>query len=375
MFDWRGQFTPDFIDYMLSCFSKPGITVADPFLGSGTVLQESIRRGLSCVGYELNPSAYFMSKFFEYAKLAQREREELITKYDSLISTILNSYSNDLPVYTKSDDYRVSYCNLLDLAKDIKNSSSVADWPFLINVLFLCEKDKKKLLRESVTENYSVMKHNLVSLPYAEQNVEAILGDARSIGDAYHNSIDLILTSPPYINVFNYHQNYRGIIECFGFDVLKVAESEFGSNRKNRTNRFRTVVQYTMDMGNTICSACKSLVVNGKMVLIVGRVSNVRNTPFYNSKIIESIIDRIPELTIEGKSERQFMNRFGEIIIEDIIIASKTHSSETILSDSVFKELGLKQISDALQYADPSVKGELMDVISNPDKIRISPKN
>ena len=375
MFDWRGQFTPDFIEYMLSCFSKPGMTIADPFLGSGTVLLESIRKGLPCIGYELNPSAFFMSKFFEYAKLDKEKRGVLLSRFDSLIDTLLSSYSKDLPVYTKSDDYRVSYCHLLSFAKDVKNNSTKADWPFLINVLFLCEKDKKKSLYDSIRGNYAIMKNNLLSLPVAANKVEVYLGDARSLGGAFPQSIDLILTSPPYINVFNYHQNYRGIIECFDFDVLKVAESEFGSNRKNRTNRFRTVVQYTMDMGDTILSASKSLVVNGRIVLVVGRVSKVRNTPFYNSKIIESIIEIIPELKIEGRSERQFMNRFGEIIVEDIIIATKVSPSESNLSSSVFKELGLQQISDAISYADSSVKEELMDVIVNSDKIHVSPLN
>ena len=375
MFDWRGQFTPSFIDYLLSSFSKPGMTVADPFLGSGTVLLESIRRGLPCIGYELNPSAYFMSKFFEYAMLSNDNREEFVSEYDSLITNLLSSYSRDLPVYSKTDKQRDSYRYLLAFAEDVRNNTPEESWPFFINVLFLCEKDKKKTLYESVSRNYSVMRRNLLTLPYTEHKVEAVLGDARSIGNDYPQSIDLIITSPPYINVFNYHQNYRGIIERFGFDVLKVAESEFGSNRKNRANRFRTVVQYTMDMGDTIRSAAKSLVVNGKIVLVVGRVSSIRNVPFYNSRIIEAIIERIPELSIEGKSARQFKNRYGQIIVEDIIIATKTNTVEQSFSDTVFKDLGLRQISNAMDYAAPSVKDELMDVITNPDLISVSPIN
>ena len=60
-------------------------------------------------------------------------------------------------------------------------------------------------------------------------------------------AVDLVITSPPYINVFNYHQNYRAILEVLGFDLLKVAESEIGQPAKNRANRFRTVVQYTLN--------------------------------------------------------------------------------------------------------------------------------
>ena len=137
MFDWRGQFTPDFIDYILSSFAKPGMTIADPFLGSGTVLLESIRKCLPCLGYELNPSAYFMAKFFEYAKLEIFQRNHLIDKSELLINNLLATYDKETPIYVKSNDYRESYHFLLHFAKRIKENSLESDWPFLINVLFL----------------------------------------------------------------------------------------------------------------------------------------------------------------------------------------------------------------------------------------------
>jgi hypothetical protein len=37
-------------------------------------------------------------------------------------------------------------------------------------------------------------------------------------------------------------------MEVLGFDILKVAASEIGSNRRNRGNRFITVIQYALDM-------------------------------------------------------------------------------------------------------------------------------
>lgn len=43
----------------------------------------------------------------------------------------------------------------------------------------------------------------------------------------------LVLTSPPYINVYNYHQQYRASAEALGWDLLEVAKTEIGSNRKH----------------------------------------------------------------------------------------------------------------------------------------------
>ena len=84
-------------------------------------------------------------------------------------------------------------------------------------------------------------------LPYSAQRIKVELQDARSL-PLEQESIDFAITSPPYINVFNYHQNYRRSAEVLGWDLLRVAKSEIGSNRANRSNRFYTVVQYCIDM-------------------------------------------------------------------------------------------------------------------------------
>ncbi len=373
MFDWRGQFTPEFIEYLLSVFSKPGMVIADPFLGSGTVILESIKKDLSCVGYELNPSAYYMAKFYEYALLSQKEKEVLIHDSNDILYRGLEQFEDYSPVYVKSESYRESYKELLDLATIVNDNAPKNSFPLLINVLFLCEKDKKKCLKDSVKENFKIMSDNLMSLPPSKGRMEINLGDSRSIGRQYNQSIDLIITSPPYVNVFNYHQNYRGIIERFNYNILRVAESEFGSNRKNRVNRFRTVVQYTMDMGSAIYEASRSLKIGGEMILIVGRTSNVRNTPFYNSRIIEAIIETISALIIEGSCSRRFMNRFGETIIEDIIFVKKSDKETESPTNDSFKAIGLNQISNAIKYADKAVIKDLYDVLNHPDKIQPSP--
>ena len=41
IFNWRGQFTPEFVEYILQTFAKPNDHILDPFSGSGTVLRDS----------------------------------------------------------------------------------------------------------------------------------------------------------------------------------------------------------------------------------------------------------------------------------------------------------------------------------------------
>lgn len=371
-FNWKGQFTPEFIEYLLDCYANEDSVVADPFSGSGTVLAEAIKKGLTCIGFEINPSAYFMSKFYEYAMCTKEERNIIFNDLTRFIASYLDGIAESKMVYVEGKDYRESYANLIEFSSYIAKYIDKKMMPLMINILFLCEKDKRMTLSNAIQKNMKYMKDLLLSLPYTSKSVMANLGDARNIGLNHQNNIDLIITSPPYINVFNYHQNYRGIIECFGYDILKVANSEIGSNRKHRSNRFKTVVQYAMDMGHTIYNASTALKVGGKMILVVGRESMVRKTPFYNSMIIKDIINLIPCLQIESINTRQFGNRYGELIDEDIIVVQKC-SEDINIHINVFEYVGLKHITNALSYADKSLELDLRSILNKKELILESP--
>lgn len=371
-FNWKGQFTPEFIEYLLECYANENSVIADPFSGSGTVLSEAIRKNMSCIGFEVNPSAFFMSKFYEYALYTEDERHKLYNDFRGTIGSYFNGLPNDMMVYVDSPDYRASYANLINFSTKIAKNLDFKHVPFMINVLFLCEKDKKLTLKESLTKNIIYIRDLFFGLPYAKKSVIANLGDARSLGLKYKNVVDLIITSPPYINVLNYHQNYRSIVECFGYDILKVAASEIGSNRKHRSNRFKTVVQYAIDMGHTLYNTSMALKIGGRMIFVVGRESMVRKTPFYNSKIIEDIVNVIPSLQIESLNERKFGNRYGECIKEDIITVIK-NGKDTDIDFNAFERIGMNHIKNALSYADSVLESDLLAILSKKELVTESP--
>jgi len=371
-FNWKGQFTPEFVEYLLESYASDNSIIADPFSGSGTVLSEAIRKNLVCIGYEVNPSAYFMSKFYEYAMYTQDERRKLFDEFRQTIGLYVNKMPKNLMVYVDSPDYRVSYANLLDFATYAAKNIDSKLVPLIINVLFLSEKDKKMGLKDSLIRNIVYMRDLFFSLPYTAKSVIANLGDARSLGLKYKNLVDLVITSPPYINVFNYHQNYRGIVECFGYDILKVAASEIGSNRKNRQNRFKTVVQYAIDMGHTLLNTSLALKPGGRMVFVVGRESMVRKTPFYNSRIIEDAVNAIQAIEVESVNERKFSNRYGECIYEDIITIVKNKNDEDV-DLKVFENIGLNHIKNALSYASSELEGDLLAILSKKETVIESP--
>ena len=370
LFNWRGQFTPEFVEYILTSFAKKGDHVFDPFSGSGTVLQESARLGFKATGFEINPSAYAMSKFFSFCNLSDDDRNIFCNSFEEKLNSQLNNLNGQM-VYVVNLDYREAYRNLLDFAKVFDaNLISKQERVLFMNILFQSEKDKKLTVKQSVNKSFHYIKNCILNLPYAEKEITAKLLDARSSGEMLENSVDIILTSPPYINVFNYHQNYRAIIETFNFDILKVAHSEFGSNRKNRGNRFKTVIQYCIDMELAIRSFWKTLKPNGIMILVVGRESNVRGTPFYNGQLVIEITQMTNGFSEIKTLERQFTNKFGINIKEDIIIATKSGN----LTDSLNGRLiAINHLTQNLKSSTNGIHIDLNDAILTSQNVKESP--
>jgi hypothetical protein len=371
IFNWRGQFTPQFVDYLLDSFTEPGDVVIEPFSGSGTVLLECAKKNLSCYGYEINPAAYAMSKFFAFTNSPDQERREILIAFEEKLHQLLPQFLG-LPLFVEANQFRQSFENLIEFSNTLLPTiSDKKEKVLALNVLFLAESHKKLDLRSSLFEAFTYTKKVLLTLPCAEKTIRANLGDARLVDKICPVKGNIILTSPPYINVFNYHQNYRAIVETLGFDVLKVAQSEFGSNRKNRGNRFKTVVQYCLDIEQALESFWQSLNKEGLIILVIGRESSVRRVPFYNGLIVEDIIEGMGGFKNIKNFEREFTNKFGNNIKEDILVFEKDDLSP---HNSCAQDVALKHLNVALPQAEAAVKNDINNAIECVDAIQPSPK-
>jgi len=370
IFNWRGQFTPDFVDYILESFARPNDIFVEPFSGSGTVLLECARRDLSCYGFEINPAAYAMSKFFTFANVSQEARLDIVSSLEEKMLSLIQKF-HDLPLFSKHESFRESYKNLLKFSKVLFSKiDSPQERVLALNTLFIAENYKNDGLDSSVMKSFNYIHKNLIHLPFTRKVISAELGDARLIHKNCPAKANIIFTSPPYINVFNYHQNYRAILETLGWNMLKIAQSEFGSNRKNRGNRFRTVVQYCLDMEQSLKSFWECLDKDGLVVLVIGRESNVRKIPFYNGEIVKEIAMEIGGFKDISNFERTFINKFGINLKEDIVTLRKDSAPPSF---SKAKEIVLKHLESALGLASQEVKEDLLDAISGIDTVHPSP--
>lgn len=126
-------------------------------------------------------------------------------------------------------------------------------------------------------------------------------------------------------------------------------------------------------MGHVLQSCTSSLKTGGVMIWIVGRCSNVRKVPFYNSNIISDLVNIIPGLQLEQISQRQFGNRFGEKIIEDIIIVKKTSNVALVPLSNTFEAIGIRHLEKALPYVEEKDKADIEVLINKHNTVIESP--
>lgn len=318
LFAWRGQFSPQLIEYLLDAYCLPGSVVLDPFAGSGTVLLEAALMSLPAYGFEINPAAWCFSKLYEFTNTDKEQRKEIINE-------LRENLNRQFPFVLFSDDQldpSVAETKIVCIANFISDYAKI-----LCNALVvLLDVYNNPITNSLVHSKFHALSDLILELPFAQQPIKADLQDARAL-PLETESIDFVITSPPYINVFNYHQNYRRSVELLGWDTLRVARSEIGSNRANRGNRFLTVVQYCVDMANTIQELSRVMKKNGRAVFVVGHESRVLGVPFYNADMLERIAQESGLFNVVLRQQRLFLNRFGQRIREDILNLQKVLSA------------------------------------------------
>lgn len=371
IFNWRGQFTPQFVDYLLEEFASDASAVADPFCGSGTVLLEAAARNLNAFGVEINPAAYAMAKFSTLSALSPKDRLSLSKDLEAMIAATAKEFG-DRPLWEDSPDFRAKAKNLLDFGRALLDRSETKKHTLLAALtLFQAESVRNGDLNAAIRRGYAKLREQLIGLPRVSVAPRVHLCDARMTSQVIKEECDFILTSPPYINVFNYHQNHRAIVELLGFDVLSVARSEIGSNRKNRGNRFITVIQYALEMEQCLISFNQILRNGGYAVMVLGRESNVRGIPFKNGDIVRAIADSGGIFETESSHERSFTNRFGVNIVEDILVFRK---SSTATSCNAARAIAGEALEQGLKGAKGDVAEDIAAALQDLHDVRESPR-
>ena len=240
-------------------------------------------------------------------------------------------------------------------------------------LVVLCDFYREHLDAETIHKTWRRLEWIVRTLPESARPIAVHHADARAL-PVESGSADLVLTSPPYINVHNYHQKYRRSVEALEWDILAVARSEIGSNRQNRGNRFLAVVQYSLDMALALREMARVPRRGSRLILVLGRESSVRGTRFFNGELVTEVAVQGVGLEIERRQERVFRNRYGADIYEDILHFRTTNEAPDDDACLTAARRIARQILSASRGFVPSAERPgLEDAMARLDEIAPSP--
>ena len=370
---WKGQFSPQLVQVLLDKYSNRDTSVFDPFLGSGTVLLESGMAGLKASGTEINPAAAMLAQTYHLINIPVDSRRLHLQAVSNLLHA---EFLSNLPLLQNIEkdqgetNFEAVKLKLIGLLSKVDDHFQRGLLETLITLLDFYQAD---ISIKKVFKVWTNLRKLVVELPFSCQPIAAFLSDAREI-PLSDSSIDLVITSPPYINVFNYHQQYRASMEALNWNVLKVSRSEFGANRKHRSNRFLTVVQFCLDIAQTVGELARVCCSGARLIFVVGRESKVKGTRFFNGEIVTEVCHRTLGFNLILKQQRVFRNSFGQSIFEDILHFSppiKYPPHEVYLE--IARSIAQETLEESYSTAPEQSKNDIRLALKNISTVHASP--
>jgi hypothetical protein len=240
---------------LVTAFSKSGATVLDPFAGSGTVLLEANIAGRSALGVDLNPlavelareklrplgahgdeallqAAHIVTEFAEERRLARAGATRRLPQEDVAVfapHTLLELDSLRGGILTKAAP-STRWPLLLVLSSILtKMSQKRGDSSEMASAKRIAAGYPSKLFLKKTAE--------LVDRKQAFEQIRTkaparmIMDDATKLEHIKPESVDLVVSSPPYVATYDYVQHHAMRMRWLGLKPDRFTQDELGPRR------------------------------------------------------------------------------------------------------------------------------------------------
>lgn len=252
------RMAPDIaIDHLDSSAGESELVVLDPMCGSGTVLAAAADRGHAARGFDVDPLAVLMSSVATQAV----DTEEVVAEAER-ICALARASSVDSPRWDDSDTQKFAEywfaapqrTQLNRLSRELDGISDDAVRQALqvaLSRIIITKAPKASLAadtshsrphRVATESSYDVYRgfggsvaslKKLLDERSIVAQVEVRRGDARAL-DLPYSSVDLIITSPPYLNAIDYLRGHKMSLIWFGHtipELRKIRSNSIGAER------------------------------------------------------------------------------------------------------------------------------------------------
>jgi SAM-dependent methyltransferase len=304
--------------------------VLDPFCGSGTTLVEAALRGATAIGFDCNPIAVLISRFklLEVDESFKRRGEEFLAELTLFANEIIGS-DETLPEFSGRDHWfgKVAQRELASLKRwiDRRRDARVRTWLNLsLSAVINRVSYQDSETRYARTER-KVMPGDVVDafLRHARKALTSLVARGPLKGHGHRieqadvlagypiedESVDVIVTSPPYANTMDYYLYHKQRMNVLGFDFKEAQREEIGSRWEFSSMR-ASKSKWRTDYGASLREMRRVLRRGGHAVVIIG-----------DSQIAGELVNAA-DLTAELAAEL----RLSSTLIESIPLEARSKS-------------------------------------------------
>lgn len=354
---YPARFIPQIPLTFIKLFTKEKETVFDPMCGCGTTLVEAFLNNRNSIGNDFNPLASLITKVkttlideneFRYLN----KKLVVMKRYLDLDYRRVDERINNLPnrkvskifnrvVISKLESIRETLLEVKgeghnDLFDFGRVALSSAIWSLVENGNGIDVDDMFLKKVKSMQKELNKMAKIVKNVP----EVKVICGDARKL-EVETNSIDLIVTSPPYVNALDYYRAHMYNMLWLGMDFDLFRKHEIGGHSHFIINRFRLLSEYLGDMLRSMIEMNRVLKENKLCVIVVGN-SSLEYELIESHKFFAEMGEKIglkPIKTIFrniDKTRKYTSADIGKIDDEYILVMQKFDNTDVSADDDNF---------------------------------------
>ncbi|HVU03190.1 MAG TPA: DNA methyltransferase [Polyangiaceae bacterium] len=295
--------------------SAEGETVLDPFMGSGTVLVEARLLGRRAIGADLNPLSADLAHL-KTRGTSEREREELLAA-----AARVTEHAEERRIAKKGPTKRYDKADLelfdihmlleLDGLKEaifLERPGFVREALKLVLSAILVKVSKKpgdtvertaprrlasgfaiRLFGMKTEELAERLRQYAELLPKGAPECRVEVEDARRLGFVKPQSVDLVVTSPPYPGVYDYAHHHEARLRWLELDPSAFEAREMGARRHTRQLSRDDAIDRWADDFVAFLRALRRVLAPGGAAVLVLADSVVQKEALYADDVVSRL--------------------------------------------------------------------------------------
>lgn len=303
-------------------FAKKGDVICDPFVGSGTTLLEATLLGYSSIGNDVNPLSCLLSKV-----KARPINEKLLSKIDKFCDNLLNNYKKskgNKQFHYNSIEHWFQKNVIKELSFLKKEISKIKEQDLRDLLLIVLSSIIVRVSNQESDTRYAAINKNIKKL----ETIKIFINKAREVKNTYidffqktknlsitlkvlqtdsrnlsvirNNTVDLIITSPPYANTYDYYLYHKHRKYWLEMDIKFAQLNEIGSRREFSSLK-ENPRKWAEDIKKCLVEMKRISKTGGKIFIIIGD-SVINKKIIKMDKMIKILAENVGLKYIDGVS-------------------------------------------------------------------------